>query len=66
MGGRSPRRRTRATMFIDEKNPIVLQTDNARKKKHYSLKYTDRIISSMIDSGIWSNFIPTLYKIPTE
>jgi len=53
-------------MFIDEKNPIVLQTDNARKKKHYSLKYTDRIISSMIDSGIWSNFIPTLYKIPTE
>jgi hypothetical protein len=40
--------------------------ENARAKKIYPLKYTDGIILSVIGSGIWSNFIPTLCKISTK
>jgi hypothetical protein len=35
-------------------------------KNNYQLEYIDRIIPLVINSGIWSNFIPTLYKIPME
>jgi hypothetical protein len=50
-----------------KKNLMTLQMDNVskKKKKNYPLEYTDKIILSVIGSGIWSNFIPTLCKIST-
>jgi len=38
----------------------------SKKKKNYPLEYTDKIILSVIGSGIWSNFIPILCKISTK
>ena len=45
-------------------NPMVLHTENVvlhtenANQFFFPLEYTDGIISSVIDSGIWSNFIP--------
>jgi hypothetical protein len=46
-----------------KKNPIVLQTGNTHQKNNYPLEYTNEIILSVIGSGIWSTFIPTLWNI---
>ena len=35
-----------------KKPPMVLQTENMRKKKNYPLEYTNRIISSVIGNAI--------------
>ena len=47
-------------MSVGKKNPIVLQTGNTHQKNNYPLEYTNEIILSVIGSGIWSTFIPTL------
>jgi hypothetical protein len=57
--------------FVDKsvnnkKNSMVLQTNNAHQKNNYSLEYTERIISLVIGSGIYNNFIPTLWNILNE
>jgi hypothetical protein len=36
------------------------------QKQIYLLEYTNEIIPSVIGSGIWSNFTPTLCKISTK
>jgi len=50
-------------IFIVKKKPDDFTNGQCTQKKNYPLEYTEKIISSVIGSGIWSNFIPTLCKI---
>jgi len=49
-----------------KKKPKSFIDRKCAPKKNYPLQCTDRIISLVIGNDIWSNFIPTLCKIPTK